>query len=93
MPQQRVRRQRTTRRRRHKGGLFPLLALLLAAIAAGKAAALGAVSGAAGYGTKKALEAATKKWYNASRVERAAMKRRRSGLVRHPDGSTFSWTR
>ena len=41
--------------------LFPLLALLPAAIAAGKAAALGAVSGAAGYGMKKAIEAPTKR--------------------------------
>ena len=49
-----VRRRQT--RRNQRGGLFPLLALLApAAIAAGKAAALGAVSGAAGYGIKKAL--------------------------------------
>lgn len=48
-------------RRRQKGGLFPLLALLPAAIAVGKAAALGAVGGAAGYGAKKVIEAVTKK--------------------------------
>ena len=49
-----VRRRQT--RRNQRGGLFPLLALLApAAIAASKAAALGAVSGAAGYGIKKAL--------------------------------------
>ena len=42
-------------RRDQEGGLFPLLALIPAAIAAGKAAALGAVGGAAGYGIKKAL--------------------------------------
>ena len=42
-------------RRGQEGGLFPLLALIPAAIAAGKAAALGAVGGAAGYGIKKAL--------------------------------------
>ena len=48
-----VRRRQT--RRNQRGGLFPLLALIPAAIAAGKAAALGAVSGAAGYGIKKAL--------------------------------------
>ena len=41
--------------RGQRGGFFPLLALIPAAIAAGKAAALGAVSGAAGYGIKKAL--------------------------------------
>ena len=43
------------------GGFFPLLALIPAAIAAGKAAALGAVSGAAGYGIKKALEGKKKR--------------------------------
>ena len=48
-----VRRRQT--RRNQRGGFFPLLALIPAAIAAGKAAALGAVSGAAGYGIKKAL--------------------------------------
>ena len=37
------------------GGFFPLLALIPAAIAAAKAATLGAVGGAAGYGIKKAL--------------------------------------
>ena len=43
-------------KRPQRGGFFPLLALLApAAIAASKAAALGAVSGAAGYGIKKAL--------------------------------------
>ena len=57
MPAKRRRGRRTVRRIRSKqrGGFFPLLALIPAAIAAGKAAALGAVSGAAGYGIKKAL--------------------------------------
>ena len=60
MPAKRRRGKRTVRRRRvtkrgQRGGFFPLLALIPAAIAAGKAAALGAVSGAAGYGIKKAL--------------------------------------
>ena len=45
--------------RRQKGGLLPLF-LIPAAIAAAKAAALGAVGGAAGYGAKKAIEAASK---------------------------------
>ena len=40
------------------GGFFPLLALIPAAIAAAKAATLGAVGGAAGYGIKKALDKA-----------------------------------
>ena len=50
------RRVRSKTKRGQRGGFFPLLALIPAAIAAGKAAALGAVSGAAGYGIKKALE-------------------------------------
>ena len=66
MPAKRQRRRRTVRRRvrskrGQRGGLFPLLALIPAAIAAGKAAALGAVSGAAGYGIKKALAGKKKK--------------------------------
>ena len=61
MPAKRRRRGKRIVRRRvtkrgQRGGFFPLLALIPAAIAAGKAAALGAVSGAAGYGIKKALE-------------------------------------
>ena len=67
-PRRKVR--RTTRRRRpamgkgrkrrtkQPGGFFPLLALIPAAVAAGKAAALSAVSGAVGYGIKKALDKA-----------------------------------
>ena len=69
MPAKRRRGRRTVRRgkrpqRGQRGGFFPLLALIPAAIAAGKAAALGAVSGAAGYGIKKALagKKKTKKW-------------------------------
>ena len=56
-----VRRGRRRRRRRHyqRGGIFPFLVPL--AIAAGKAIAAGAVSGATGYGAKKGLEAATRK--------------------------------
>ena len=50
------------RRRHQRGGILPVF-LIPAAIAAAKAAAAGAISGAAGYGTKKAIEAATrKKW-------------------------------
>ena len=48
------------RRRKQRGGILPAF-LIPAAIALVKAAAAGAVSGAAGYGTKKALEAATRK--------------------------------
>ena len=64
MPAKRRRRsgKRSVRGKRgQRGGLFPLLALIPAAIAAGKAAALGAVSGAAGYGIKKALAGKKKK--------------------------------
>ena len=55
------RRQRRRRRRRHyqRGGILPFLIPLL--VAGGKAIAAGAVSGAAGYGVKKGLEAATRK--------------------------------
>ena len=42
-------------------GLFPLAALIPALIAVSKAVALGAGSEAAGYGAKKALEAATRR--------------------------------
>jgi len=63
-----VRRRRTLKRRkkrmrskRQKGGIFPLAALIPALIAGSKAVALGAASGAAGYGAKKALEAATRR--------------------------------
>ena len=51
--------RRGRRRRRQRGGILPFLVPLL--IAGGKAIAAGAVSGAAGYGVKKGLEAATRK--------------------------------
>ena len=51
--------QRRKRRRKQRGGILPFL--IPAAIAIGKAAALGAVSGGAGYGAKKAIQAATRK--------------------------------
>ena len=55
--------RRTTRRkeRSQRGGILPLAALIPAAVAAGKAAALGAASGTVGYGVKKGLEAATRR--------------------------------
>jgi len=53
--------KRKMTRKRQKGGIFPLAALIPALIAGGKAVALGAASGAAGYGAKKALEAATRR--------------------------------
>ena len=58
------------------------------AIAAGKAIAAGAVSGAAGYGVKKGLDAATRKRRKLTPAQRAAnrrvvanMRRRWPGLV------------
>ena len=45
------------RRRRQKGGILPLAALVPAMVAAGKAAALGAAGGAASYGAKRGLKA------------------------------------
>ena len=54
----RLRKRRVKRRKgRQRGGVFPLLALAMPAIlAASKAAALGSVGAAAGYGVKKGLE-------------------------------------
>ena len=55
MPKRRTTRRR--RRRRQRGGILPLAALIPAAMALGKTVALGAAGGAAGFGTKKALQA------------------------------------
>jgi len=52
-------RRRQRRRTYQRGGILPFL--IPAAIALGKAAALGAVSGGASYGAKKAIDAATRK--------------------------------
>ena len=51
--------RRGRRRQRQRGGILPFLIPLL--VAGGKAIAAGAVSGAAGYGVKKGLDAATRK--------------------------------
>ena len=51
--------RRRKRRRKQRGGILP--SLIPAVVALGKAAALGAVSGAAGYGAKKGIQAATRK--------------------------------
>ena len=83
-----VRRARRRRRRRHyqRGGIAPFLIPL--AIAAGKAIATGAVSGAVGWGVKKGLDAATRKRRQLTPAQRAAnrrvvanMRRRWPGLV------------
>ena len=51
--------KRRRQRRKQRGGILPFL--IPAAIALGKAAARGAVSGGASYGAKKAIDAATRK--------------------------------
>ena len=51
--------RRRRRRRRQRGGILPFL--IPAAILAAKAVAARAISGVAGYGTKKAIEAARRK--------------------------------
>ena len=52
----RVARRRVLRGFRvQKGGIFPLAAIIPALVAAGKAAALGAVGGGAAYGAKRVL--------------------------------------
>ena len=60
-----VRRRRRTKkrvtRRRQRGGILPSAALLPALIAGEKAVGLGALSGGAGFGAKKALESATRR--------------------------------
>ena len=50
--------KRRRQRRKQRGGILPFF--IPAAIALGKAAALGAVSGGASYGAKKAIDAATR---------------------------------
>ena len=47
--------------KRMRGGILPLAAVIPALMAAGKAATLEAVSGAAGYGVKRGLRAVTQK--------------------------------
>ena len=73
----RRRRRRTSyrRRRRHyqRGGILPFLIPLL--VAGGKAIAAGAVSGAAGYGVKKGLDAATRKRRKLTPAQQAANER------------------
>ena len=58
---QTVRKKPRRRRKTQKGGLSPLESLIPALVAAGKAAALGGISGAVGDGVKKGLQAASHK--------------------------------
>ena len=71
----RVRRRQGRTKRGQRGGLLPLAALIPVLIAGGKAAALGAVSGTAGYGVKKGLQAATRKKRAATPAQRRSLKR------------------
>ena len=57
---QTVRRNPRRRKKTQKGGLLPLAALIPALVAEWKAVALGGISGAAGYGVKKGLGAASR---------------------------------
>ena len=68
--------RRRKRRQKQRGGILPFL--IPAAITLGKAAVTGALSGAAGYGAKKAIQAAThkKKVEKISAAQWAANKRR-----------------
>ena len=73
--------------KRRRGGVLPLAALIPALIAGGKATALGAVSGAAGYGVKKGLRAATRKKKAATPVQRRQL---RNALLRANPKSIFA---
>jgi len=53
--------RRRRRKKKQKGGVLPLAALVPAGIVLGKAVGLGAASGAASYGAKRALQAVSKK--------------------------------
>jgi len=53
MSKRTVRRKPTRRGKAQKGGLLPLAALILALVAAGKAAALGGISSVAGSSVKR----------------------------------------
>ena len=80
MPKQRRTTGGRSRRstKRQKGGILPLAALIPALVAGGKAVALEAASGAASYGAKKALEAATRKRSNLKRkIPRCAAKHKK----------------
>ena len=75
---------RRRQRRHQRGGILPVF-LIPAAIAAAKAAAAArAISGAAGYGTKKAIEAATreKRVGKISAAQWAANKRQVQQMLR-----------
>ena len=78
---------RRKRRRKQRGGILPFLIPLL--VAGGKAIAAGAVSGAAGYGAKKAIQAETRKKKKLSPAQLAANKRHVERALRRMDGWAF----
>jgi len=80
-------RRRVKNRRRQKGGILPLAALIPALIAGGKAVALGAASGAASYGVKKGLDAATRRKRKKRAATPAEIQRFKRGLLRGNPGS------
>ena len=88
MPKRTKRRAAPRRtRRRQKGGIFPLAALLPALIAGDKAVALGAASGGASYGAKKALEAVFRKKKKRRKISPREMRHiRRTILSSKPRG-------
>ena len=79
-----VRRGRRRRRHYQRGGILPFLIPL--GIAAAKAIAAGAVSGAAGWGIKKGLDAATRKKRvgKVSAAQAAANQRLVNNMLRRP---------
>ena len=83
-------RQTRRKRKRQRGGIFTLAALIPALVAASKAAALGAVGGAAGYGVKKGLEAATRKKRRKQRGGVLTMPNRSRPRMRRSTGPNMS---
>ena len=67
-----------------------MAALIPAAIAAGKAAALGGISGAAGYGVKRALKAALRRKKPRRAATPAEKRRFRRTLLRGNPGSQIA---
>ena len=74
------RKRRCRRQQSQRGGIAPLVAMALPALlAAGKAAAVGAVGSAAGYGLKKGIKTIGRKVKKIIRKRRAKKKAKRTG--------------
>ena len=73
--------RRRVKRRRQKGDILPLAALIPALIAGGKAVTLGAASGAASYNVKKGLDAATRGKRKKRAATPAEIQRFKRGLL------------